>query len=297
MRTDENNASVAIVAVHQVLPPKQGPVLYAAQHLRQGRGTAEEEFLPGGDRLAECRGKDRHVLIVRAVHRDLSKSRDRFQFCGDPVYVSGTEFFQRDPAAGGGGETAAGFFLAPFAQGGGRIAEAFILRKLRLSGRDQLLALPDIVDAAQGIATAFREEGVDHLAVKVLRALPLQCLPEHFCLHGPVAAQRRVAPTQQDEVCPGLRRDRCQVLRDLQMLRPALRRGEPAGIGEDEKHLLRRPEGIPDGLPVPAGVDIDIVHGLDAGGVVVQDNDLSLQAGKGFFQPQLHLFRVRRKLL
>ena len=200
-------------------------------------------------------------------------------------------------AAGGGRKASAGLFLAPFGQGGSRITEAFVLCKFRLSRRDKLFPLQDIVDIVQRIAPALPEEGIEHLAVKALSAAALQRLPEHLGLHGPVAAERGIAPAEQDEVRPGLRRDGGQVLRDFPLLRPALRCGKPAGIGQNEEHPLRCPEGFRQGLLVPAGVDIDIVYGLYAGGIVVQDDNLSVQAVQRLREPRPDLSAVRWKML
>ena len=68
------------------------------------------------------------------------------------------------------------------------------------------------------------------------------------------------------------------------MLNAALCRCQTARIGQDKKHLLRRTKGFFDRLCVPAGINIDAVHRLYPGGVVVQDDDFSLQPGQRILQ-------------
>ena len=96
-----------------------------------------------------------------------------------------------------------------------------------------------------------------------------------------MAAEGGLAPAQKQEGLPGGFGCRRDVFRDLSVLGAALRRGQAAGVRKHEEHLLRRAEGLQDRLPIPAGVNVDVVHGLDACGVVVQNDDLAVEPCEG----------------
>ena len=53
-----------------------------------------------------------------------------------------------------------------------------------------------------------------------------------------------------------------------------LLRREPAGVGHDVEQVVLLLKALADAVLVPVGVDGDVVHGLYAGGVVIQHDDL-----------------------
>lgn len=77
----------------------------------------------------------------------------------DPRHVPGPKLVDVDVSHPGGGESAPCFFLAPLAQMGGAVAEGFVLCKLCLPGRDELIPLLDIVDAVKGVTSPSMKKG------------------------------------------------------------------------------------------------------------------------------------------
>ena len=296
MGADEDDAPVPVVAVDEVGPRQEGDVADTAEHLRQGGRAAEEELLSLRKGPAECGGEDCDVAVVRAVGDDFPEAGSRRQLRRNAFGVAGAQFVQADPAAALRGEGAASFLLDPVGEEGTPVAEAPVPGKLGLPGGDQPLPLQDVVHAPKRIAAALREEGIDHLAVKAFAGLRLQLRPEDLGLHRPVAAEGGVPPAEDEEILPGRLRGGSDVLRRFRMEGAALRRGQAAGVCEDEEHLLRSAESLQNGLVIPAGIDVHAVDGLHAGRVVVEDDDFAVHRAERGGGERGGVAGVRRQL-
>ena len=256
-----------------LLPAEQGAVAHAAQGLHEARGRAEEEAPPARRRAGEGHGEDLYVAVIHRVHADLSETAHRAELLRDAVVVERTQLFYGYEQDLRGRARAEGLFLNIVRQIGAAVAEGLVRGKLRLRGRDEFPALENVVNAAQRETPALLEEGAEHLAVHG-KARGLQLTPEHLGLQRIVPAQGRITAGEQHEAPAGLARGAEHGAAYLLVRAVALRGGHGAGVRQDVEQPLALRKALADGALRPVRVDRDVVHRLNARGVVVQDDEL-----------------------
>ena len=85
-----------------------------------------------------------------------------------------------------------------------------------------------------------------------------------------------------------------QVLGDLTMDAGRLPRGEAAGVGQYKEQPIVALQAGAEGLLRPIGIYTDVMDGLHAGGVVIQNDDLSVKAAQLLPQRLMHGISIRR---
>ena len=85
------------------------------------------------------------------------------------------------------------------------------------------------------------------------------------------------------------------MLPDLPVSALRLLRGKAPGVGQHEEHAPRLGQAPGQGLPPPVRVDLDVVDGLHAGGVVVQHHDLPSEALTSLRQLPGHPLPIRQR--
>ena len=116
------------------------------------------------------------------------------------------------------------------------------------------------------------------LISRVLFVIRLQKL----CLQRIMSAQSGIAAADEDVLSAGLFCDLIHNCRNLVMGLCGLLRRETAGIGHHVKEVVLFFEASLDAVVIPVRVDMNIMYGLDAGGVVIQNDDL-LVVGSDLF--------------
>ena len=229
--------------------------------------------MPLSEHLPVCCGKYLQILISRTVYDDFSEVGHRSKFFRNGFHFHIAQFFPGNRADALCGNLSFRFLFHPVPQIGRVITEALVSGKLRLACRDQIISLTDIMDILPCKTASLRKERDHDLSVKTLFRSKFQRLSQGLCLHGPVAAQRGVSAADEDIIPSGLLRSGKDILRNGPVLFPALGSGEAPGICQDEEHPLLFPERTCDGLPVPFGIDTDIMDRLYPGGIVIQHDD------------------------
>ena len=244
--------------------------------------------------LFQClpKGGSKHlkILICRAVDDYLSETAYRRELIRHGFHISSAKFLSGDGADSLCRKLSFCFFFHPVPQIGGVIAKTLVFRKFRLSCRYQIISLTDIMDIFPCKAAAFREKRDHDLSVKTLFRSLFQRFSQDLGLHGPVAAQGRVSPADQDIVPAGLSGCRTNVPGNGPVLLPALIRSKSPGVCQEKKHPVVFPKRIGDGLPVPPGIYADVMDRLNPGGIVIQHDDDSPHVFRCLMK---QLFRLR----
>ena len=165
-------------------------------------------------------------------------------------------------------------FLHILRHGGRRVPEGLVFRELGLVGRNQLIAVFDIVDIFYGEPSALFEEGAEDLPVYHLAGVLFIVRFQKLGLQRVVSPQGAVAAADKDILFSCLLCHLVYHSRDLMVRLCGLLRRKSSGVGEHVEQAVFLVKACPDAVLVPACVDRDIVDRLHAGGVVVQDYDL-----------------------
>jgi len=199
---------------------------------------------------------------------------DGQQLLLDPGHIAVAQLLERNRANLLPPDCAAGFFFNPCGELGGRIAKCLILRKFRFSSRNQNVPIRNIVHIFRGIASAFPEKRGDDFAVCGDSGKRFQRIAERLGFKRPMPAEGAVAAADEDEILLCFPRCSPDAARDLRMNLLRFLRGKAAGVGQNVKHASRFFKAGQNTFEFPVGINIYIVHGLNAGGIVIQYDDL-----------------------
>ena len=139
-------------------------------------------------------GKYFQVVIINGVDADLVKTLNIHQLPADAVDIGSAKLLERDVQDVGGLERAGSFLFDIVGDEGMGVAERFVPGKFRLGCGDQFIALKDILDAADGDASALFEKRTEHFAVDRPAEVGFLAFAKDLGFHWIMAAHGRIAP-------------------------------------------------------------------------------------------------------
>ena len=237
-----------------------------------------------GHGAVEGYAEDLEVSVIDCVDNDLVEVLDCHELGLDLVVGHIMDVLERDAGDILCLVGAAGLLFHISGHGSRLVSEGLVLGELCLTGIDQLIAVFYIMNVSDSEAPAFFEEGAHDLAVDLLAGIFFIIGLEKLCLQRIMSAQSGIAAADEDVLSAGLFCDLIHNCRNLVMGLCGLLRRETAGIGHHVEEVVLFFETGLDAVVIPVRVDMNIMYGLDAGGVVIQNDDLLVVGGDLFCQ-------------
>ena len=276
MGTDDDDTAVGGLLDDHVLAGEQRDIGDAAQDLDDtGSGTHHEE-LALAHRSVERDAEDLDIDVVSGVDDDLIEAFDIQKLFLDLVDIDGAQVIQGDAEDVFGFEGAFGllFDIARHILGG--VAEGLVAGEFGLVGGDEFLAVTDVVNVVDREASAFLEERAQDLAVDLSAGVFLVVFAQDLRFERVMAAQGGVGTADIDVGHAELAGCFVNIFGDLVMERLGLGSSQAAGIGQHIEERTVFLKAVFQALDVPAGENRDVMNGLNAGRVVVEDDDLDV---------------------
>ena len=180
-----------------------------------------------------------------------------------------SQFFKGDGGHIAFLEATVRFFFHPFPEVAGTVAEAPVLCKLCITGRDETVTILHIMGVIDRVAPAFFKEGKDDFAVLDDTSALFDGVFHDLRLKGIMAPQGRVAPADDQVRDAELFRNGFHPVGDILVHLGRFVLCECPGVRQDEEDLILFLESARDRFLRPIRIDGNPVDGLDACRVII----------------------------
>ena len=244
------------------------------QAIEQAGGALKQEasrrLLASSHQRAHRRAEAGELLGPLRIHHHQRVSRQRHQPLAQGRPGRWLQLRQSDVTHRRRRDAPATLLLRPFGQPTGAVAEQAVAGEGAVMHRLTLQQVHPCHRGAPTLQEGRHQEG----GLK-----GPQLLPDHLRLQREMAPQGRIAaahhqPAVDHPVAPGLRQGGHQGQADLPHPSAGLVRIQGTGVGQQKEQRRRMGQSGRQGLGVPAEQQRRTVHGLGAGGVVVEDDHL-----------------------
>ena len=313
MRADHDQAVPARPGPHS---PVRSPDLrtaqgrlgpQAAQRPHERRPGAEQERLSLTLGVQHGAGHRLQVGVLGGVHHHPRPARRAGQYLAHPARPAEPDIREADAVHILRLDRPPAFFRNENPQVRSAIPERSVLREFGFTDRDQPGGRASPVDIGRGHPACLQERrNQQHAVIAAADHVPPDRLQRGDLRHH-VAAQRGVAPADQLDAGPAPSRHRDQASGGPGGQLGGGRPAQAAGVGQHETRGARPGQRRGVGVFLQHGHDLDVMHGLRSGRIVVEDPQEqvtgrpggadrfaeTLVAGAGRRQPGKHLGRVR----
>ncbi len=127
------------------------------------------------------------------------------------------------------------------------------------------------MDVVNRIAAPGFKKGSQDKAIRGLSRILLYCFPDKVRLQREVTPQGGIAAADDLDL---LAQAFClpkKIFHQLPVKGSRLLPGQAPGIGQDIKHAAFFRQGLMQALPVPSGIDRNVMNGLDPGRIVIEN--------------------------